>query len=413
MPWCHGTEVMTNRDRHVYPWILFVVGFVVLATYANTTLPVLATGIDEHFGIRRSQVGLLLSASLFGQLLPLLFAGPILDTMGPRRVLATSYAGIVLSFFGASISPTYILFFSSLVGIGLFISIISLAVPLYIISLVPSWKRKSFSLRMISGLLSGLFFPLLVERLMVRHPDNFGVVFHLPFGVIAAITMTMFLLFAFRAPRGSEYTASYRGSAGRRTIVTNSLAGYRRFLKRGRFWLYAVLLGLHGGADSTLMKWFPTYLSDTFDFLPLGPGVVLTMYSAGYFLSRMMLILLPDESGRRLFLVYPGLIGGSILLAGILVENAYVSAIAYPLAGFFWSFEAPALFAEAFREFRENFGTFQALLSLSPAAIAIVATNLTGLVVEAGTSLTAVMSVSAASFLAFGFIAAVSGIGKS
>jgi MFS family permease len=397
-----------STNRRYFPWVLLILLAVFMSTYRGSVLPVLALRLDSYFSITAASLGFLLSASSLGRIVINLTAGPALDIMGPRKMLSIGFAGYIIVFLFAALAKTFILFLFSVIAIGIFAAVINLSAPLYILKLYPHWQRKSFSLNMVSGLLPGLFFPVIIEYFMNNYPEHFSLVLHLPFGILSGISVFLFLLFHYRAPGRELKETAPRDF--KEEMVT-SLSKYRFLLTRKGFWIFPVLLFLHGGADSMLHSWMPTYLKKSFAVLPMGTGTVLMLFAAGYFLSRIFLIFLPDHKWRRFFMIFPGITGGTILLAGLLTKNALVISLAYPVGGFFWSFEAPALLSEAYRRFPNIIGTAQALIMLVSAIAGILTINITGILADAGVSLHLLVCAASGLYIAFSIVAAFSTLG--
>jgi len=73
---------------------------------------------------------------------------------------------------------------------------------------------------------------------------------------------------------------------------------------------------------------------------------------------------LPEHVGRRAFLVLPGLLGGSALLAGLLSRSQVGTAVGYVLGGACWSFEYPVLVTLVSTYAPHRFGRILALVEV-------------------------------------------------
>lgn len=402
----HNKKVL---KKAYYPWVFLIILAIFMSTYRGSVLPVLVLRMDSYFSVTAAALGFLLSAAAFGRIIINLIAGPVLDIIGPRKILIVGFTGYIIVFFFAALAKTYILFLSAVIAIGVCAAVVNLAAPLYILKLFPAWKRKSFSLNMVSGLLPGLFFPVIIEYFMNNYPEHFSLVLHLPFGILSGISVFLLLLFFYRAPR---FPVKQLEKKDYKDELIRALYTYKYILSRKRFWIFPILIVLHGGADSLLHNWIPTYLKRSFSILPMGTGTVLMFFALGYFLSRVLLILLPDYKWRRAFMIFPGFIGGSVLFCGLLTQNALVASLAYPIGGFFWSFEAPALLSEAYRRFPNKIGTVQALILLFSAISGILMINITGILIDAGVSLHLIVCCASLLYIFFSFTAGLSSLGK-
>jgi hypothetical protein len=94
----------------------------------------------------------------------------------------------------------------------------------------------------------------------------------------------------------------------------------------------AALMSMHGAADSILHVWMARFLeSDSFPAELLAPGLVLSGRALAYLRARGALAAIPDRIGRRAFFIFPGLIGGGVLIAGILSRSHLLTAGGYVL----------------------------------------------------------------------------------
>ncbi len=91
------------------------------------------------------------------------------------------------------------------------------------------------------------------------------------------------------------------------------------------------------------------------------PGLVMSGYALAYLSARGFLALLPEWLGKRAFLVWPGIIGGVILFAGLLSRNYMFAAGSYLLGAFCWSCEYPAMVGALLRNDSRRFGTAMAV----------------------------------------------------
>lgn len=390
-------------------WLTLLLILVLCGAYHGSVVPVLATVLEGLFVVTAAGIGLLLSSASIGTMIAGGITGPLIDYIGERKVLVAGVLGLSVFLLLAAVSPSFGVYFVAAVGIAVMFNAINMAVPLYIISLYPEWKRKSFALNLVTGVVPGLFFPFLVERLLASEGIELRTVFRVPYLIVGAVCAVLFVLFAFRQRRVSGAVPR-----GPRELSFLSAAKHRivPVLRNRRTWLFALLIGLHGTGDTVIYQWFPTFLTRTYENPVIGPGLTLSLFSLAYFLSRFLLVLLPDDKGRRLFVVAPGIIGGACLLLALTVPSSVAAALLYPLGAFFWSFEFPALFSEVYRELAEGFGSFQSVAFLVISGVTFVAINGIGLAVDAGASLPLLLGIVACCFPLFGIVAAISGIGK-
>ena len=176
--------------------------------------------------------------------------------------------------------------------------------------------------------------------------------------------------------------------------------------------MLVVLISLHGAADTAIYQWFPSYLTHRFADLTIGPGVTLTLYSLAYVLSRVLLLLIPDEYGRRAFIVLPGLLGGALMIAALLVASSGPASILYAVAAFCWSFEFPAVLSEAYRKLPGAIGSLQSVAFIVSAGMQILLIGAIGVGFERGMELGKLLIPVALMFPLFSLIAQIGGVGS-
>lgn len=411
--------------------VVAVTVLIIAAAYYGSTVPVLSNWLGLFFGVAAGAIGLLFAAQSLGALIGAVSGGVLLDATGPLFSLSAGSVGLFVGYAVVAAAPVFPLFLLGAVLLNVSYTIVGLAAPFYLLSLKPSWARRSFALGLVSTAAPGLVFPLLAEHMLSA--TNTAVLVRIPPAVIAVFTAVA--AFGFftgylrrrRSPRnsrpgGESFLArtvsrrvrSDRGEKPDRGAAGLAAAGLslRTFLRRAgpavrlpRFWLFFILAFLHGTADTFIHNWYPRFLRGAFETLPIRPGLVLTLFSVAYVVSRVVLMLLPDEFGRRALLIAPGLLGGAILLGGLYSGDPVLTAIAYPVAAFCWSWEMPSLLSEANRAFPEAMGTFLTVSHTVSYAMGVIFHTAAGLLVDSGLPLVVVLSLFALFYIAFGLTA--------
>jgi MFS family permease len=203
---------------------------------------------------------------------------------------------------------------------------------------------------------------------------RFGHVLHGPFLATGAVLIASSL--AYRRKKRPMLAAASPETAPARWH-------WRDLLLPPRAFLLAVLISIHGVADSALHIWMSRFLeSGSFPHAPIAPGIVLSGYALSYVLARAALAALPDRVGRRMVLVLPGLLGGSILIVGILSRSYLLTAGGYVLGAFCWSVEYPGLVSTLMQNDRKRFGAAMAASGLMTGLALFASMNLMGLAVQ-------------------------------
>jgi MFS family permease len=150
-----------------------------------------------------------------------------------------------------------------------------------------------------------------------------------------------------------------------------------------RFWPVIALMVLHGTVDSILHLWMARFLgSGAFAARPIGPGYVISGYAVAYVVSRTVLGMIPEDFGRRVFMVIPGLLGGGVMILGILSHNYLLTAGGYVLGAFLWSAEYPAMLSLLAHEQPDRFGAVLSLHQLLCAGAVFLGLNGMGYLVS-------------------------------
>ncbi len=384
---------------------------IILGAYYGSTVPVLSDWLAGHFGLAAGGVGVLFAASSLGGLVGALPAGVLLDTRGPRTTLIVATVALCLGYGVLAVTGAFRVFWAGAFVVHLASIGVGLSVPFYVLLLKPEWTRRSFALGMVSASAPGLFFPMIAERMLTATATERLV--RLALGSVALLAAFAAVAFVLRL-FGSDASSRQRSLAAAADPNAGVSGAVVRFLRQAavafgvpRFRLFLLLMFLHATADTFIHYWFPRFLRTSFDVLPVRPGLVLTLFSAAYVVSRLVLMALPDHFGRRALLVVPGIVGGSILLIGLRLGSPVLVALSYPLAALFWSVEAPSLLGEANRTFPGTMGAFQTIFQIATYAVGAILHVGVGALVDRGLPLRAVLSVFALFYVAFGLIALV------
>jgi len=423
-----GVVSAWRGTRHVV--LLFVLVFA--CGYGGSALPVLSKRLPEHFGLTEAGLGLVMSCGLVGSLLSLVVAGPLSDRWGARRMLRAALGGVGVGFLICAVGVKLPVFVAGLMIATFSVSAIGVAMPAYLIHLYPDFKRRSLSLSFMVTTMTGMVFPFIVDRLMSAAGGRFALVLHLPFGVVGVFILAGRFVFA-GAPCDVSEGAEGRcgGVLSRSALFLADLAGNVRSMCTPSLLLILFLLSLHGFCDTAFYVWLPRYMEIRFGDTPIRAGDVLAMYSGAYLVARLTLAALPERLGRRAFLVFPGLLGGSLLFLCVLSDRALFLCVGYPLAALLWSVEYPALLSLAVQMVPRSFSTFLAASTLASTLGSMVLISVIGGFIHASRSatflITGLMGLRVpwyldmrlallglpVGFILFGVLAAVSGLGRA
>lgn len=168
----------------------------------------------------------------------------------------------------------------------------------------------------------------------------------------------------------------------------------------------AILAALHGGTDSALARWAPTFYGESFADVLFPPAWILSGYAMAYFCGRLLLSILPEGRAERLLLFVPGLAGGCLLMAGLACRSFGGSAALYVGASLMYGLEFPVLMGLVARRMPTHLGRTIALGTLLTYALYGGLSVLIGELAQATGSLRNALLICPFGFVAFGVLAA-------
>jgi len=331
-------------------------------------LPVLRGGLQSYFHVGLSRFGLLLSIGLAPGALAMLAAGPLADRLGPAKVLRVCALGLAAAMCLAASATDWRVMLAATAFMCVFSQPLVLSGQCFLARIYSAQPRRVIAIGMLVLALAGAVWSLWAEGLLAlaRRPSvGFSRAFHLPFLMVAALLAVIAVMFSRNGDAPAEAATKPSEPAGPETLLpAASLVG---------------LMILHGTVDTSGYLWAPRVLSSaSFPTHPLAPGLVAAAYNVAYVLARGLLSLIPEERGRRAFLIVPGLLGGSIFALGLVSGSQALAAAGYVGGAFCWSVEYPAMLSEIARLRGARFGGALAIASLGSGLGAFGLSNLMG-----------------------------------
>lgn len=301
-------------------------------------LPVFRERLQDYFTLTTSQYGLLLNCGFLAGVLGTLLGGASLARFGELRIMRICFAGCAAGLLLSAWPGSWLLFLAGLSLSAFFLAPLGIALQAYLTALYPNRRRKIVALNLVAVAVCGMLFPLLAEFLLsLTRPGNhkdFAWILHGLFATTGIIILAGIVAGTRRTDGGTP------GGPSAETRAPDAT------LSRGAVALLVALLALHSTADNVLALWIPLVLaSRSFIAQPFLPGAVLAAVSLAYVVSRLLLSLLPEDRWRRRMMILPGLLGGSLALAGILSRDQAWTAIGYVAGAFCWSVECPVFIA--------------------------------------------------------------------
>jgi len=417
-PDAHRLSLAANAQpgaRRKGPYLVLLACIVTLYCYNGAALPVLSPGLTGYFGISVMELGLLLAVPTLIGIISYAVTGPACDRWGGKKMLCIAILGIALSFALCGAGTTLAIFAAGVLTNEFFSCVAGVCLPSYVARLYPGSHRRVFSLTLMTMSLSGVITPLVVGRLVTGFPDHFARVLHAPYAILAVLLVVGAILFS-RAPSD----APTEGDSVEKRV---SLRAGLHLLSRPFMLVILLLATLHATSDAVFSKWFPIYATRQFGDALKHPGDVLMLFGLAYAVSRGALALAPEGWGQRALLIFPGLLGGSTLLACLWANNARLMFWGYPIAGLMWSLEYPTLLSEASRRAPRYLASLLAVMAIVFLPFVAVVTAVVGALIEVMSrpqptapwwthDLRLSMVICPLGFILFGLIAAISGVGR-
>jgi MFS family permease len=382
---------------------LIVIGLQMLGAYTFAVMPVFAQAVQTHFALTDGGLGFLLGCGTLGSLISLLLVGPATARFGARRLLQLCLVGVGLGMVCMGLGRELLVFEAGLIVAGFFGSAMGVTASVFLMALYPALRRRMLTISLMSISAPGIVFPILAQRMMSAARAglvDFATILHTPFLIAGATLIALQFSLSLAARNGASSDTERREPFDARVLLS------------GPALLVILLATLHAASDNALWQWMPKFMESSFDELAIGTGTMLALVSVVYVLSRMGLAALPEGYGQRTFLVLPGLLGGSILLAVIWVGGPLAIALGYPLAAFMFSVEYPTLLSEVRASSAARFSTIFAAAVWISNLVTVLEVNLIGQIGERTGDLRIGLSVAAAGFVAFGLIALATGMGR-
>jgi MFS family permease len=356
--------------------ILLAVAF---SGYPSYALAVFRQSLQDYFALNLQQLGLFYSIGFIPAAFGALLTGLACDRKGVSySSLRLSILGVAFGFALVAISEGISLVYLALIWLSYWVAALGIQTQCFLVQRYPEARRRLLSLALLLSSIGGVAYPLLAEYLLnlTNRPNTtltFEQVFKGPFFLIAVLLSLSLLL----VPRSKKTNFP--------EVATQSVSFLQIFqplysIDKASLVL-ALMLVLHSTADSISYIWMPRVLaSASFEHQRIAPGVVMSLYSCAYVVTRTVLSFLAENKWRQALIFIPGLLGGTTFIVGLLLRTDLSTAIGYLLGAFFWSIEYPVLLALLAERQTRLFGSVQAALGLLAGISIFVFTNLMGVI---------------------------------
>lgn len=389
------SEPWQQRRRQRVLAAVAISAVAVLAGYLNV-LSIFRGELQRYLGIDDPRFGLLFGLGPLVGVATVLAGGAWVNRLGAVRLIRLSLIGTAAGMaLVAMAGARYGLVLAGCVVSSALAGPLNLATNVYLTKLFPRHRRRilAFTMAIVCG--GGIVLPLAAEGLLGLPRQFAGVSFQdvLRWPALAVAAVLLAASFAYRSKRPIKPPRAGAGLSWRQFLLPLPVA-----------WL-VVLLAIHSAADTALYTWMSKFLAGaSFNAHPVAPGIVLAGFSLAYLVSRSILASMPEARGHRVLMALPGLLGGSVLIAGILCRDFYLTAGGYVLGAFCWSAEFPTFMGMVARAGKQQFGAalavFQVLTGPLMSAMLYGAGTAAGVLGEQ--NMWQVMAVMAGGFLVVG-----------
>ena len=392
-------EVTMTQRRNL---ALTMIGLITLPSF-SAALPVYGTRIREYFAITGEQFGTLMGMRNLGRIPAMITVGPLIARLGVRQLAEFSTIGVGLAFLILGVGGSLFSFYVSMSATGLFQGWFNTAIPIFLIALFPTNKRRIFSVMLVALSATGILMPLLANQLLkwsVNHGDpGFATILQMPFVISGGIMLLVGLLLVVMQKDSfqNDFEKPHR-------IRLSTLLRLRPVV-------IALLLSLHAASDNTLHSFLPMFMEEHFEQLPLAAAWAVSGHGLAYVITRTVLSLWPEGLGHRKILSLVGPLGGTIVILTLWFGSAASVPILYTLASLLFAAEYPVLVSEISSKSTGEFGSILGGGHLVSDVLTFTLLKGTGRIADRTNDYRIALTVAACGFIAFGLIATLAGLG--
>jgi len=351
------------------PRALVALLVIIAATAAPGFLPALfATRLAAAASRSPADVGTLIGASLCAGCVGALLAGHAVSRWGAGIVLRTALpiAGGATALVAAVTAwPALVL---AIAVLGAAVSGCGLAAASALTSTRPDQPRRLLCAQLVVTAGMGMTLPLIVGVVAGPAPDDAAAFRPLlaMCGVPLAAAALLVPTLPSRVPRPLEGPSSEAHPRPVELVV------------------FALLIGLHAGADHALYQWGPTLLADAPGEPPFPTVWILSATSAVYLAVRLALMSMPDGWGARALAIAPGGIACALLMLALGYGGSFaLTAVAIVGTAVCTGIQYPALVGALARRRPRHVPLILAIAALGSAVGATTLTWTVGVVAEA------------------------------
>lgn len=302
-------------------------------SYIVTGMVVLIPGailpyILKEFNLGYDQGGMLLALKAMGNLGASILGGIISDGIGRKKVLAFGAMCFIVSFGSIAVisSPIllFVLFFIAGMGWGIMNSIVNVMV-----SDAVDGKSSVMNLLHMFFAVGAFIAPLIVGSLV-----KFDLSWRYAVIILAMLSAILFFVFVFM-PLQSKYK-------GKKTVESP-----QNPFRNMRYYIFAGLLFMYVGTESSINGWLTTYLSDVVVLSAVSPQDVLSIFWVTTIIGRLISAYLSNLFSKEALLLTYSLGGAIFYVLFLLGSGEFFIVLCVLMMGLFFAGIYPTTVANA------------------------------------------------------------------
>lgn len=303
-------KVSNTIRMHVFYvfMLIFMIGLAVTTTFIGNLTP----NIIEHYGLNYSQAGSINLLFQLGGFASLLLGAFFSDRTKKSNIIIA--AAIVMS--GGlcliGLVPPYFFLLVILFALGMSTQILNILTSGYTCDIVEEKKQGGYVTFLLAFYSIG---STVASQLSVRLSDYVWTSRFLIIGVGSGVLAILFLASKFILSEPDNVSVDAAGTESAENAY--SLATLGKMLKNHKYILVLIMAFLYTGHQTTIMMWFPTYLTRDLQFSDMFMGSVISLYWTGVLFGRILYTAIFKRFNEAKFIMVSSILGSIMLSLAI------------------------------------------------------------------------------------------------
>lgn len=304
-------EKTVNNSVRMHVFYVFMLIFMVGLAVTTTFIGNLTPNIIEHYGLNYSQAGSINLLFQLGGFASLLLGAFFSDRMKKSNIIIA--AAIVMS--GGlcliGIVPPYFFLLVILFALGMSTQILNILTSGYTCDIVVQEKQSGYVTFLLTFYSIG---STVASQLSVRLSEYVWTTRFLIIGVGSGVLALLFLASKFIIKEPDNVSVAVSTASAKETY---SLAALGNMLKNYKYILVLIMAFLYTGHQTTIMMWFPTYLTKDLQLSEAFMGSVISLYWTGVLIGRILYTFVFKRIKESTFMMVSSILGSIMLAAAI------------------------------------------------------------------------------------------------